>query len=1275
MVNKFPFINFFIYLSLCLGMCINTYAQPKLTTTTQQGLLPNKSLTQYILTNWTTIDGLPSNSTNSIIQDNMGFIWITGYDGLSRFDGANFSNYTNETNPEFNTNSFTALEVESDENGKESEVWIGSEGNGLAHYKNNQIESLFDTLSVRIETIFVEKSRTNQPKRIWLGTRGKGIYIVEDKKLTHWKGAKNTTGNLVNYQNTTVKKITGDQKGNIYFAITGVGLIHFDGKKIKEFTSNEGLSTTNVTEVFCSENPKNTKIYIGTTEGIAILENNQIKKVELGSTEYVNSIYVDNFNSIWLGTNSGVIRSTQNEKVEKLNDQNGFSYGMVKKIMQDKEKNIWMTSYKGGIVQLKQGKFTNYTATDGLVNNSINALEIFDENTILVGSDLPQLNFIYKGTVKTFEQPITSSIDRIKSILKASDGSIWIGSNEGLIQLQNFNPLAKLTYTKEVFYNEKNGLSSNIVRAIFEDTNHNIWIGTRTGGITIISPLGEITYHNTKTGFPSNFIMSIKQDQNGIIWVGTNNAGIVKLKEQTQIEHISTEQGLVSELVFNTYIDKENTVWATTNQGISQIKNGKITNFTARNGLPFSSVFDILEDKSSNFWCTTSQGIFVIAKKDLENSINIKAEKIPFELFNKSDGMKENQCSGATFSLKTADGQFWFPTMGGIVSIDPSSIPTNQIRPNIAINKIIADGKAIFANSELIVLPAGTQRIVFEYSGLSFVRPSDVKFRYKMEGIDKDWISAEEERKATYTNLPPNTYIFKVEAYNEEELKSEVVATVEFKIEPLFYQTNAFRAVVIILFLAILYLIYRWRISIIQKSNQKLEHTVEQRTAEINQQKEEIQVQHERLENSYKNIDLVSKIGQQVTAELDIKTIVEIVYVQVKKLMPTDGFGVGLHNPLNNTLDFKYYIEKGKTQPSSSDSLEDNRILSVKSFNEREEICINDMKKNYDYYQDRKKGQYGISNAVIYVPLFLNNETVGVLTVQSFDKNVYNSEAVSILRALSSYITIALSNAKSFSTIQQKNQEITDSIRYAQTIQNAVLPSKEKLNELFDENLLIYLPKDVVSGDFYWLSHTSRGTYIVVSDCTGHGVPGAFMAMIGISLFNELINIQNIEEPADILDKLDHEIQIALQQEQAKNSDGMDLVLCRIEETPNEQIKKITFASAKNSLFYSQDNKIKRIKGSTRSIGGTRSRNDKKPFEQVVFELEKGEILYLTTDGYIDQNGSNEPRLGTKSFIQRLENIKYLPLAEQQKILLQTLKEYQKDVPQRDDIAIVGVKI
>ncbi len=1276
MINRIYYINFFTTIILYCCLSVVSYAQPQLNTTAQQGLLPDKSLTQYILTNWTTAEGLPSNTTNYIIQDDIGFIWVTGYDGLVKFDGANFQTYTNSTNPEFNTNSFTAIEVESDESGKESEIWIGSEGNGLVHYKNRQIESLFDTLSVRIEAIFIEKSRNNKPKRIWLGTRGKGIFFVENEKLIKWQGITNATGAVTDYKNTTVKKIAGDQQGNIYFAITGVGLVHFDGQKVKEFTQKEGLPTNNVTEILYEENYKNPKLYIGTTEGIAIIENNQVQTLEVASQDYINSIYIDNFSSMWIGTNNGLIRVTQDEKIERLNEENGLPHNIVRKVIQDKEKNIWLTCYKGGIVQLKQGKFTNYTTEDGFTNNSINVLEVFDENTILVGADFPQLNLIHKGNAMAFKYLIKNLKARIKAIQKAYDGSVWIGSDNGVVQLQKFDPLAKIPYTKEVFYNEKNGLSSNIIRTIFEDTNHNIWIGTRTGGITIISPSGEISYHNTETGFPSNFIMSINQDKDGIIWVGTNNAGIIKLKEKKQIEHLLAEQGLVSELIFSTYIDEENTVWATSTQGISKIKNGKVTNFTAKNGLPFSSVFDILEDKSGNFWCTTSQGIFVIAKKDFEKITKGEIDKLPFELFNKSDGMKENQCSGAAFSLKTSDEHFWFPTVGGVASIDPSSIPMNQIPPNIVINKMTVDGKSIVNNKELIILPAGTQRIIFDYSGLSFVRPSDVKFRYKMEGVDKDWISAEEERKATYTSLPPKKYTFKVEAYNEEGLKSEEVASLKFEIKPLLYQTITFKIAVFVLFLLILYFVYRWRVQRIEKRNQKLEKTVEQRTAEINQQKEEIQVQHERLESSYKNIDLVSKIGQQVTAELDIEIIIQTIYTQVTNLMPTDGFGIGIYNEFNNTLEFKYYIEKGELQPSSSDSLEDNTLLSVKSFNEKEDIWINDMESKYKHYKEIKEiRQDDLTSSLIYVPLFLNSKPAGVLTVQSFEKNAYTPESVSVLRALASYITIALSNAKSFSTIQKKNQEITDSIRYAQTIQHAVLPAKEKLDEILGANFLIYMPKDVVSGDFYWLSHTPRGIYLVVSDCTGHGVPGAFMAMIGISVFNELINLQKIEEPVDILEKLDQEIQIALQQQQAKNSDGMDLVLCRIENLQNNGKTKVTFAGAKNSLFYTKNDKIKRLKGSRRSIGGRRSKSNKRLFTQTSLELEKGEILYLTTDGYIDQNAPNEQRIGTQAFMERLESVQHLPLSEQKEVLLETLKDFQKNAPQRDDIAIIGVKI
>jgi len=259
-----------------------------------------------------------------------------------------------------------------------------------------------------------------------------------------------------------------------------------------------------------------------------------------------------------------------------------------------------------------------------------------------------------------------------------------------------------------------------------------------------------------------------------------------------------------------------------------------------------------------------------------------------------------------------------------------------------------------------------------------------------------------------------------------------------------------------------------------------------------------------------------------------------------------------------------------------------------------------------------------------------------------------------------------------------QNQQITDSIEYAKTIQTAMLPDLSVIGNLFNV-FVIYRPKDIVSGDFYWHSQIKADdklyNYFAVVDCTGHGVPGAFMSMIGNRLLNEIINEKRTLNPADILEKLDNEIEKSLRKKQAAVDDGMDLVICRIEKTDNQA--NVVFAGAKRPLFYfsTENNSLELIKGSKRAIGGIYSCNSDKPFEEHNLTLQKGDNLYLITDGYTDQNSPNRKRLGRKRFQETLENIAYLPANDQKKYLENLVEQWQSNAQQRDDITLLGIQI
>ena len=248
----------------------------------------------------------------------------------------------------------------------------------------------------------------------------------------------------------------------------------------------------------------------------------------------------------------------------------------------------------------------------------------------------------------------------------------------------------------------------------------------------------------------------------------------------------------------------------------------------------------------------------------------------------------------------------------------------------------------------------------------------------------------------------------------------------------------------------------------------------------------------------------------------------------------------------------------------------------------------------------------------------------------------------------------------------------TDSIRYAQKIQNAILPTKYTLSKVFDDYFTLYLPKDIVSGDFYWFSQVDY-TFLAVVDCTGHGVPGAFMSVIGHTLFNEIVNIKRVSDPAKILSLLHDGVKNALKQDETNNSDGMDVCLIRLERDDDFQLH-LTFAGAKRPLYLMRDGQLLKIKGNRESIGGWKNR------ENIYFKnheliLKPRDILYLTTDGFVDTPNEKRKGFGKTRFQELIIQSAQHPLSEQKELFLNALKYHQKNSPQRDDITIVALKV
>ncbi|MBF3337526.1 AAA family ATPase [Leptospira borgpetersenii serovar Hardjo-bovis] len=377
--------------------------------------------------------------------------------------------------------------------------------------------------------------------------------------------------------------------------------------------------------------------------------------------------------------------------------------------------------------------------------------------------------------------------------------------------------------------------------------------------------------------------------------------------------------------------------------------------------------------------------------------------------------------------------------------------------------------------------------------------------------------------------------------------------------------------------------------------------------------------------------------------------------------------GIPLGSSKNLPISLIYYVERTKEN------------LVLRNANQ-------DEKFNKDEYIKNSK-----TKSILCAPVIKQGEISGILYLENnLSEGAFTSDRLQIMNILSSQASISIDNALLYANMEEKvrertrelaqanadlelkNQRITDSITYSLNIQQAILPSDDTLAKSLREQFVLFRPKDIVSGDFYWFSKKEGSVFLAAVDCTGHGVPGALMSMIGNTLLNQIVNEAGIKDPGKVLEHLNRNVRQALKQDTlgANSLDGMDICFCRIDED------KVLFAGAKRPLYFSKGDKIEEIKGDRHSIGG-RQKEDSRTYSTREVKLEKGKstMFYLTTDGYMDQPNPQRQRITSKGLIRHLESVLSLPAHEQKEKLSAFLDEYQAGEVQRDDITLIGFRI
>jgi diguanylate cyclase (GGDEF)-like protein len=766
---------------------------------------PTRAVTQYGHAVYTVEQGLPQNSVQTILQAKDGFLWLGTQEGLVRFDGVRFVVFDEKAEPSFRDHDVRALCED-----KEGALWIGTQV-GLVRFKDGVFTG-FDQgaglPSTRITSLFVDSRG-----RLWVGT---------DLGLSRLENGRFVTPFRLSGRPSVVLAMA-ETPGALWFATDGDGLLRLTDA-LESFTTKDGLSSDVVRALLVK---RDGSLWIGTRDGVDRFEGERFVKVPGpwgGGSQAISAFVEDRDGNVWVGTQGGGLVRVTGGRAAVYAEPQGLSGAIVLAVYEDREGSLWVGTDGQGLNQLRDVKFAAWGRPEGLGHELL--LPIYEDRAgaLWLGT--------YGGGLYRFEDGRFHGFGKsvgefVVSLLEDRQGALWIGTDgDGLFQMKG-GAIRPYRATP-------GGLPHDRVVALHEDREGALWVGTFGGGLARLRN-GQWTRFGRAQGLSVDLVFAIAEDSKGRLWIGTEGGGL-NLLENGRFKAYTTEQGLGRNTVLCLHPDADEALWIGTPGGLTRYKGGKFFNITRAQGLFDDRVFQILEDDDANLWMSCNKGIFRVAKKDLEDLADGRRASVVSVAYGASDGMRAAECNGQgqPAGWRARDGMLWFPTPRGAVRIDPKRMTRNPLPPPVVIEAAVVD-KRRYDGASAIVAPPGGGEIEIHYTGLSFLEPEKVRFRYRLVGFDQDWVDAGARRIAYYTNIPPGAYRFEVIAANNDGVWNEAGAGLAFELRPHFYQARSFHVLLAFALVALALAAYQARIRQLAARERLLARLVKERTRELEQ--------------------------------------------------------------------------------------------------------------------------------------------------------------------------------------------------------------------------------------------------------------------------------------------------------------------------------------------------------------------------------------------------------------------------------------------------------
>lgn len=780
---------------LRMGLCLAALVLYPFFIHTALALNPAQLIDQYVQDVWQSDQGLPQNTVQAIVTTQDGYLWLGTQEGLVRFDGVKFTVFDSANTPGIRNNNIQALLEDRDKI-----LWIGTEGGGLTSFKNGTFQNFSPANGFPADVIRALHQDRNGT--LWIGTYGNGLLRLDKGKFSSYSTQHGLTSDRIS-------TIFEDVMGILWIGTYGGGINQLQNGSFRSITTRDGLSNDTI---FGINQDQEGNLWIATRKGLNRYKDGNFAlygtKDGVSSDDTITSIYKDRDGNLWIGTGAAGLNRLYRGKFSYLTSALGLSNDRVRAIYEDPERNLWVGTEGGGLNRFKDGKFITYTTKEGLSSDMIYSIYEDRDQNIWIGTRGGGLNRVKENQVHVYTEKDGLPVDVILSTYQDRDGVLWIGTEgAGLVSFKN---------GKFQTYNHDDGLSHDMVFSIFSDSRNRLWIGTGGGGLNEFRD-GKFTAYTKKQGLADDVVFSISEDQQGNLWIGTYNGGISRFRDG-KFTNYTAKDGLSNNTVLTVYPDRDGSLWiGTFGGGLNLFKGGKFTVFRAADGLFNDTIYQILDDGLGSLWFSCNKGIFRVKKQELIDFASGKLSHVTSFSYGKSDGMKSNECNGAVqpAGWKDQRGRLWFPTIQGAVMIEPKNLKTNPYVPPVHVEKFDVDDQSYLSDSidleKAMKIPPGDGKLEFHYTGLSYVAPEKVQFRYKLEGFDRDWISAGTRRIAYYTNIPPGNYEFKVTASNNDGLWNPKPAVLQFYLTPYFYQTIWFYGLCMVAVGVLTWMFYRIR--------------------------------------------------------------------------------------------------------------------------------------------------------------------------------------------------------------------------------------------------------------------------------------------------------------------------------------------------------------------------------------------------------------------------------------------------------------------------------